>query len=138
MKKPLITEKSMKLAKDGLYTFLVASDARKTEILKEVKDKFGVDVLSVKTVNIKEETKMQRGRRGYFVISGVKKALIQVKKGQKIEVFETALTADSEKAPKEAESAIAEKKVVKETKSLLKGTKVKIETSDKKEKQGEK
>lgn len=117
LKKPLISEKSMKLAKEGLYTFLVDSDARKIEIAQEVKDRFGVDVLSVKTFNLKEQKKMQRGKRGYFMVSGAKKALVQVKKGQKIEIFETE--AGESKESKEPE--------VKEKKSLLKGTKVKIE-----------
>lgn len=119
IEKPFITEKSMKLAQSGLYTFLVHKEARKEEIKKVVASKFSVDIVSVKTINMKPVEKLQRSRRGYFMKAGLKKALVQVKSGQKIALFETA---------SEPEVATAENEpVVKEKKSLLKGTKVKIE-----------
>lgn len=108
LKKPQVTEKSMKLAGGGLYTFLVQAGIRKPEIAKEVVQKFGVEVLSVKTLNLKAEKKM------------LKKALVQVKKGQKIDLFDAEV-------PKEAEVTTAETEQIKEKKSFLKGTKVKIE-----------
>jgi large subunit ribosomal protein L23 len=120
IKKPLITEKSMKMAAVGVYTFLVDKDARKPLIAKTIAEKFSVDVLSIKTVNYKDEARMQRSRRGSFTIPGFKKAIVHLKKGQKIALFET------EKSQTEEET----KEEVKEKKSLLKGTKVKIEKVD--------
>lgn len=122
LQKPLITEKSMKLAAGGLYTFLVDRKARKPEIAKAVEGAFSVKVVTVKTTNFKPETKMQRGRRGYFTIAGFKKALVGLKEGQKIAYFET------EEKKKEPEK----KEETKEKKSLLKGTKVKIEKVEEK------
>lgn len=127
LKKPVITEKSMKLAKEGLFTFLVDPKARKPQISKAVKDLFGVDIVSVKTANFKGESKRQRGRGDYIKTSGFKKAIIQLKKGQKIGLFEEEKKVEEEVASK-----------VKEKKSLLRGTRVKIEKTDETEKKGQK
>jgi large subunit ribosomal protein L23 len=89
IKKPIITEKSMKLASRGIYTFLVARNSRKPEIIKTVEEKFGVKVVAIKTANYKDEIKSQRGRRGSFCISGFKKAVVELEKGQKIALFES-------------------------------------------------
>lgn len=121
LKKPIITEKSMKLAAGGLYTFLVDRKAIKPDIAKAVEERFSVHVTSVKTANFKSERKLQRGKRGYFTVSGFKKALVGLKNGQKIAYFETE---DEKKEP-------AKEREVKEKKSLLKGTKVKIEKLEK-------
>lgn len=124
IEKPFITEKTMKLAHTGLYTFLVHKEATKLEIAKIVGSKFNVDVVSVRTINVKSVKKLQRSRKGYFTKSAFKKAIVQLKKGQKLAVFETA-------SGEPEESAKPEVKTVKEKKSLLKGTKVKIEKGDK-------
>lgn len=121
LKRPVISEKSMKQAGIGLYTFIVDKKATKPEIAKAVENKFSVDVTSVKTVTFKSETKMQRGRRGYFTVSGFKKAMVNLKNGQKIALFETETPKEEVKEPE-----------VKEKKSVLKGTKVKIEKADEK------
>lgn len=110
----------MKLAKEGLYTFLVEKNARKNLIAQVVEDQFGVDVISVKTANFKGEIRMQRMKRAYYNVPGFKKALVRVKKGQKIGLFETETSEEKEE--------------VKEKKSLLKGTKVKIERDNNKTK----
>lgn len=123
IKKPLITEKTMQMANAGMYTFLVEKAAKKPMIEKAIENMFGVDVLSIKTVNYKEERKMQRTRRGIFTVSGFKKAIVKLKEGQKIDAFSEAL---KETAVEEGEP----EKEVKEKKSVLKGTKVKIERTD--------
>lgn len=124
LKKPVITEKSNKLSKEGIFTFLVAQSARKDEIKKAVESEFDVKVVSVKTVNYKEKSKSQRSRKGYFTVPGFKKAMILLKKGQKIGLF----AQESVKT----EVTTAQSETVKEKKSLLKGTKVKIEKGKKK------
>lgn len=120
LKSPVISEKSMKLASTGYYTFLVNPKARKPVIRKAIEDEFGVNVISIKTANFKGEEKLQRNKRGYTTTSGFKKATVQLKNGQKISLFETQV----EEKPQAKEE-------VKEKKSLLKGTKVKIERADK-------
>lgn len=118
--KPLISEKSMGLTKGNFYSFLVDRDADKNMIRKVVEEKFDVNVLQVKTINIKGKIKQQRTRKGHFQTSSFRKAVIQLKKGQKIALFE------SETESTEGSGGI-ESEPVKEKKSLLRGTKVKIE-----------
>ncbi len=120
LKKPLITEKTMVMAKEGMFTFIVNKDARKEAIAKAVEATFKVDVKSVKVQNYKDQIKMQRRARAYFTISGVKKAIVELKKGQTINLFQPE---DKQVEVKTADSTPA----VKETKSRLKGTKVKVE-----------
>ena len=83
---------------------------------KAVENQFSVKVVSVKTVNLSGQTKMQRTRRGWFETHDIKKAYVTLKKGQKINLF----------MPEEVKVEKAEDEI-KEKKSLLKGTKVKIE-----------
>ncbi|MBI4035520.1 50S ribosomal protein L23 [Candidatus Daviesbacteria bacterium] len=123
IKQPLITEKSMKLAQGGLYTFEVDKDATKPQVAKEVAQRFNVKVLKVKVINVKGKTKSQKRVRKTFKTSGLKKALVQVGRGQKIAIFET---------PKEevtVTTAEGEPIKLKEKKDILGRTKVKVEKS---------
>ncbi len=83
---PVITEKSMQLVKLGKYTFRVSKTSDKRKIKKEIKDKFGVDAVSVATMIVKAKKKTVQ-RHGYEVPS-YKKAIVKVKEGQKIDLFE--------------------------------------------------
>lgn len=120
--RPIITEKSMKLADRHLYTFEVGRGATKSAIAKSVADKFNVKVLAVRTINIKGETKLQRRVRKSYQTKLFKKAIVQVGKREKIALFET---------PKEEEavvtSAEGEPIKLKEKKDILGRTKVKVE-----------
>lgn len=118
IKKPLISEKTMKLAKDGCYTFIVEKMARKLDIKAAIEHQFDVKVLDIRTANFKDLKRQQRKVRSAYIIPGFKKAVVKLKKGQKIGLFETEV-AQVETAERETS--------VKEKKSLLKGTKVKIE-----------
>ena len=140
--KPVINEKSMGLTKTGFYTFEVAKAASKDQIAKIVADKFKVKVVSVNTINRPGKTKTQRTKKGYFNMPHVKKAIVRVGKGDKIALFEqvTAQMSDPHAGHNhgnndDVEVRTAEGEVVttvKESKSLLKGTKVKVEkTADK-------
>lgn len=124
--RPLISEKSMGLTKTGFYTFEVAKSATKEQIAAIIADKFKVKVVSVNTINRAGKTKTQRTRKGYFTQPHLKKAIVRVGKGDKIALFEQ-VTAPTEE---EVEVRTAEGEnmgTVKEKKSLLRGTKVKIE-----------
>lgn len=121
LKRPIISEKSMRLASAGFYTFEVGKDATKDQIRKFVANKFNVKVLKVKTMNVKGEVKNQRRVRKFYQKAGFKKAIVQVAKGQKIAIFET---------PKEeavVTTAEGEPQVLKEKKDILRRTRVKIE-----------
>lgn len=127
--RPLVNEKSMGLVKSDMYTFEVGKEATKKQIEKMIHDKFSVDVLSVKTINLQAKRKMQRSRKGYFYVAGFKKAIIKVKKGQKIALFEQAVTSEKEVEVRTGDGESLG--TVKEKRSLLKGTKVRIESSGK-------
>lgn len=117
--RPIITEKAMKLADKHLYTFEVDKNANKTLIAKAVAEKFSVKVLKVKTINVKGEVKSQRRVRKNYQSKGIKKAIVQVGKGQKIAIFET---------PKEASVTTAEGEPIKmkEKKDFLGRTRTKV------------
>ena len=133
LKKPIITEKSMKLTESGLYTFIVDREASKPQIAKAVSSQFKVDVIKVKTINVKGEEKMQKRVRKSYKTTGLKKALVQLKKGQKIAIFEAASSAGSETGePKQdvvVTTAEGEPTVMKERKDLFRRTKVRVEKS---------
>lgn len=121
LRRPIITEKSMKLADKHLYTFEVAKDATKEVIARLVAEKFNVKVLSVKTINVKGENKSQRRVRKLYKTKGIRKAIVQISKNQKIAIFET---------PKEdvtVTTAEGEPIKLKEKKDILGRTKVKVE-----------
>ncbi|MBI2597328.1 50S ribosomal protein L23 [Candidatus Daviesbacteria bacterium] len=124
IKRPIITEKSMELAKVHQYTFEVDKKANKAAIAKAVAGKFNVKVISVKTLNVKGEVKSQRRVRKLYKTTGYKKAIVQTGKQTKIPLFET---------PKEEEAVVttaeAEPIKLKEKKDILGRTKVKVEKS---------
>jgi large subunit ribosomal protein L23 len=85
---PVVTEKTA-IAADtsNQYVFKVLSSANKIEIKAAVEKLFEVDVVSVKTLNVKGKTK--RFGRLIGKRSDVKKAYVRIKSGQEIE-FATA------------------------------------------------
>src|SRR3989344_2255133 len=125
IKRPIITEKSMKLSTSGLYTFEVAKFVNKIQVASEVASRFKVDVMSVKIVNVKGAVKSQRRVRKSYQLPDRKKALVQLKQGQKIALFEN----QSEIAQDEVTVTTVEGEPVsvKEKKGFLRGPKVKIE-----------
>lgn len=88
---PLITEKMTNLAADlGKYGFLVNPKSNKIEIAKAIEQKFSVHVVNVRTINHPGKIKTQFRKSGRFSgkTSKFKKAIITLKKGEKIEIFE--------------------------------------------------
>jgi len=86
LQKPIITEKAMDYASLGKYTFRVDKKSSKPQIKKAIEDNFKVKVEKINIMNYsgKERT---RGRTRGRTISW-KKAVITLKKGDKIEIFE--------------------------------------------------
>lgn len=84
--KPVVTEKSMNLLADNKYTFIVDKRSNKTEIKNAIEDIFKVRVEKVYTLNVKGKPK----RMGRFqgMTSDRKKAIVSLKSGQKIKLFE--------------------------------------------------
>ncbi len=84
--KPVITEKSMNLLADNKYTFVVDRRANKTQIKNAIENIFSVKVDNVRTISIKGKLK----RMGRFEgrTPNRKKAIVTLKPGQKIRLFE--------------------------------------------------
>lgn len=87
MIKPIITEKSLKEAKLGRYTFRLSKSLNKQQIKNLIEKLFGVNVKSVATmVSKKVEKRRLSGRKK--VIMPFKKAVVTLKEGEKIDLFE--------------------------------------------------
>ncbi len=84
--RPVVSEKSYVLASADRYTFRVHPDANKTQIRQAVEALFEVNVVEVRTMSVKSKPK----RRGYTSgrTRSWKKAVVQVKPGQQIPVFQ--------------------------------------------------
>ena len=88
---PLITEKMTNISADsGKYGFLVNPKANKIQIAKAIEQKFNVHVVDVKTINHPGKMKTQFRKSGRFTgkTAKFKKAIITLKEGEKIEIFE--------------------------------------------------
>jgi len=87
MIKPIFTEKSLREAKAGNYTFKVPTDMNKKQIAAKIAQLFGVKVTGVRTAKIgPEKGRNARGRK--FSAGIMKKAMVTLKSGDKIDVFE--------------------------------------------------
>jgi large subunit ribosomal protein L23 len=85
---PVVSEKSYSLITDRKYTFKVHEDAHKTQIRQAVEELFEVKVASVNIVKVQSKPKRRgfiKGRR-----PGWKKAIVELKEGHEIEIFEGA------------------------------------------------
>lgn len=93
--RPVITEKSLNLAAHGWYTFAVTAGKRKLEIARAVMDIYGVTVESVRTIMMHGKVRSAGKRAKKVKRVDWKKALVQLKAGQKIDAFE--VTGEQEK-----------------------------------------
>ena len=85
---PIVSEKSYAASTRGTYTFRVHQDAHKTQIRQAVEELFEVKVERVNVIKVPAKPK----RRGTFRGSrpGWKKAVVQLRAGETIEIFEGA------------------------------------------------
>jgi|SRR4051794_7659422 len=84
--RPLITEKSTRLAEASRYSFEVHREANKIQIREAVEKVFGVKVKAVNTMNMPRKER----RRGRIVgtVPGWKKAIVTLVEGETIDIFE--------------------------------------------------
>lgn len=85
--KPLITEKGMRLAQAGQFSFAVAVNASKPAIARAVEEQFNVRVIQVATSRIRSKAKRTGRRRLLRSGQTMKKAMVTLKPGQTIELF---------------------------------------------------
>ena len=84
IKRPIVTERATDLNTIGKYVFMVEPRATKNEVKKAIKAMYKVDVVAVNTVT--KPGKARRFRNQRTMQSGYKKAIVTLKKGQKIDV----------------------------------------------------
>jgi len=84
IKRPLLTDKATQVSSEGKYLFVVKSGATKPEIKKAIHAMYKVDPVAVNTINIPGKTKRFQNIKGKH--SGYKKAIVVLKKGQKIDI----------------------------------------------------
>jgi large subunit ribosomal protein L23 len=85
---PVVSEKSYSLIEDRKYSFRVHQDAHKTQVRQAVEQLFGVKVVAVNILQVPSKPKTRnyiKGRR-----PGWKKAIVQLREGDSIEIFEGA------------------------------------------------
>lgn len=87
--RPLVTEKSTVLQESGKYVFEVDPAATKHDVAKAVSTTFNVTVLAVNTLNVRGKNK-RFGRRQMSKQSDYKKAVVSLKQGDRIQLFEGA------------------------------------------------
>ncbi len=85
---PVVSEKSYGQIVENRYTFKVHKDAHKTQIRQAVEEMFEVNVVRVNVIKVQPKPK----RRGMFqgTRPGWKKAIVELKAGEKIDIFEGA------------------------------------------------
>lgn len=83
---PKISEKSMALAEKGTYVFEVPIAANKIEVTKAVEAAFKVNVTDVNIIITKGKLKTFKRVKGRQ--RDVKKAMVKLKSGQTIALFE--------------------------------------------------
>jgi large subunit ribosomal protein L23 len=82
---PVISEKSYGLLDENKYTFLVDTDANKTQIKIAVEQVFGVKVTDVNTMN--RQGKRKRTKFGYGKRKDTKRAIVTLVSGDRIDIF---------------------------------------------------
>tara|TARA_B100001989_G_C24353241_1_gene370725 strand:- start:104 stop:397 length:294 start_codon:yes stop_codon:yes gene_type:complete len=81
---PIVTEKSTKISEYNKIVFKVPANADKKNLKKNIEKIFKVNVVKVNIINKKNREKLTRGRK--VKISGFKKAIVTLKKGQNIDL----------------------------------------------------
>ena len=87
LRRPLITEKGTVLQAQGKYTFQVATEANKHQVKQAVEKAFNVKVLAVNVMRVPGKNR-RVGRREVLTPSW-KRAIVTLKPGGKIELFES-------------------------------------------------
>ena len=86
LRRPLVTEKNATLQAAGKYAFEVDRRANKTQVKDAVEKAFKVTVTGVNVINM--PGKMKRMGKGITLTPNWKKAVVTLKPGDKIDLFE--------------------------------------------------
>ena len=81
---PLVTEKSTNLSEQNKIVFRVPFTANKKNLKTNIEKIFKVNVTKINMINKKNRIRLTRGRK--VKVSGFKKAIVTLKKGQSIDL----------------------------------------------------
>ena len=81
---PFVTEKSTNLSSQNKIVFKVPNKANKNNLKKNIEKIFKVNVTKINIINKQVRKKIVRGKK--VKVSGYKKAIITLKKGQNIDL----------------------------------------------------
>ena len=81
---PMVTEKSTNLSDMNKVVFKVPESANKKNLKKNIEKIFKVNGTKINNINKQNRTKITRGKK--VRVSGFKKAIITLKKGQSIDL----------------------------------------------------
>ena len=81
---PFVTEKTTNLSEQNKVVFKVPANANKKNLKSNIEKIFKVNVTKINIINKQNRTKLIRGRK--VKVSGYKKAIITLKKGQSIDL----------------------------------------------------
>ena len=81
---PHITEKSTNLSEQNKIIFKVPSKSNKKNLKKSIEKLFKVNVTKINIIN--KKSRIKTTNRGSKKISGYKKAIVTIKKGQNIDL----------------------------------------------------
>jgi len=86
IRRPLVTEKNTALQSQNKYAFQVSKDSNKEQVKEAIEKAFKVNVIAVNIMTVRGREK-RVGRRKVMV-SPWKKAVVTLKTGDKIQIFE--------------------------------------------------
>jgi large subunit ribosomal protein L23 len=81
---PFVTEKTTNLSEQNKVVFKVPASANKKNLKTNIEKIFKVNVTKINIINKQNRTKLIRGKK--VKVSGFKKAIITLKKGQSIDL----------------------------------------------------
>jgi large subunit ribosomal protein L23 len=85
---PVVSEKSYSLIEQRKYSFRVHPDAHRTQIRQAVEELFEVKVVAVNVSQVQPKPKRRGQIRG--TKQGWKKAIVQLREGDEIQIFQGA------------------------------------------------
>ena len=80
----MVTEKSTNMSEQNKIVFKVPAGSNKINLKKNIEKIFKVNVTKINIINKQNRTKITRGKK--VKVSGFKKAIITLKKGQSIDL----------------------------------------------------
>ena len=85
---PVVSEKSYSLIEERKYVFRIHPDAHRTQVRQAVEELFDVKVEGVNILKVQAKPKRRGLTKG--IRPGWKKAIVQLREGDTIEIFEGA------------------------------------------------